>query len=202
MKGRPRMLSKRRESTLPYVFTAVVFVLVILLLVLDVVRSRFTFLVPVSGNSMQDTVFDGDVLYALYADEASRGDIVIIDTSDNDLFEADAVIKRLIAVEGERVKCENGVVYVCGADGGYEPLSEPYAKGVTYDFPEVEVGAGEIFFMGDNREHSYDAREAGTVSKECILGVVPEWAVSIRWFSTPLETFRLRVGSWFDNLFQ
>ncbi|WP_329123498.1 signal peptidase I [Streptomyces sp. NBC_01465] len=93
------------------------------------------------------------------------------------------LIKRVIAVGGDTVKCcdKNGQVTVNG-----KALSEPYL------FPgnppsqlkfEVKVPAGRIFVMGDHRSNSADSRfhltEAyqGTVSEDDVVGR----AVLIAW---------------------
>ena len=44
----------------------------------------------------------------------------------------------------------------------------------------VEVGYGEVFFLGDNRNKSTDSRVKGTRSVSDVLGVVPEWALKYR----------------------
>ena len=193
----PRMLNERAESRAPYIVAAVIAVLLMAVLVLNILRTRYTFTVAVSGTSMEDTVFDGDIVYALRNAEAKRGDIVIIDVADDPVFSTggrhtENIIKRLIAVEGDSVKCEGGVVYA--------PLEEPYTKGETRDFPETELGEGEMFFLGDNRAVSHDSSSAdvGALPVSRIIGVVPDWAVSIKSFTTGWENFRLSLQKLFS----
>ena len=66
----------------------------------------------------------------------------------------------------------------------FHSLSEPYAKGETEDFPPVSVGKGEIYFLGDNRTVSYDSRRLGCYLAEDIAGVVPDWAIAVKGFTT------------------
>jgi signal peptidase I len=76
-------------------------------------------------------------------------------------------IKRVIAVEGDRIEGRNGRVFVNG-----EPIDEPYLpKGVeTSPFPAVEVGEDEIFVMGDNRQNSDDSRSFGPIPENSVVG--------------------------------
>ena len=73
-------------------------------------------------------------------------------------------IKRLIALEGDHVKIENGKVYVNG-----EELKEEYLQ------PDV-VTESEVFYdffaMGDNRAHSTDCRVVGCIPYEKLEGIV------------------------------
>ena len=193
MTRRPRMLNEPKESAAPYVVFAVVVALLLVVLIVNLLRVTYTFTVDVSGSSMEDTIHGGDILYALPGCDAERGDIVIIDVQGDPDFKRDNIIKRLIAKEGDCVKCEDGVVYVKPAGGEYAPLDEPYTKGVTPDFPEVAVGEGEIFFLGDHRDVSQDSVDVGTRLYSDIIGVVPDWAVSIKGFTTVVETIRFAL---------
>ena len=197
---RPRMLNQPQESRGAFVVLAVLVLFVLAVLVVNVLRVTYTFAVYVSGSSMEDTIHGGDIVYALRSFNAGRGDIIIIDVSENEDFASGTnnIIKRLIATEGDCVKCAEGVVYVKPAGGEYAALDEPYTKGRTPDFAEVVVGEGEIFFLGDHRNVSHDSTEVGTVSYSDIIGVVPDWAVSIKGFTTGWETFRAAVQQLFS----
>lgn len=201
MTRRPRMLNEPKESAAPYVVFAVVVALLLVVLIVNLLRVTYTFAVGVSGSSMEDTIHGGDIVYALPSFDAERGDIVIIDVQGDPGFDPNTenIIKRLIAKEGDCVKCEDGVVYVKPAGGEYAPLDEPYTKGVTPDFPEVAVGEGEIFFLGDHRDVSRDSTEVGTRLYSDIIGVVPDWAVSIKWLTTPVEKFRCALQDLLEN---
>lgn len=156
------------------------------------------FVVTVDGSSMNDTLMSGDILYATRsAKNVKRGDVVIINATHHPTFqkgdgEERLLIKRVIALEGDTIFCEEGVVYLNG-----EPLSEPYLNQTTADFEEISVGEGEFFFLGDNRKDSKDARESGCMQIETILGVVPEWAIIKKGTITGWESFRKSVASFF-----
>lgn len=193
---RPAMLNQSERDPRTTVLSVLCTLLVLLLLAVLIFQiwiGQNFFIVDVEGSSMTDTISDGDLLYAEKHFTAERGDVVVIDVEHYGLFAKGTkrVIKRLIAKEGDCVKCEGGVVYLKRAGGEYQPLDEPYAKGRTYSFKEVQVGSGEIFFLGDNREDSKDARDVGCLKYQDITGVVPEWAIGIKGFSTGWESFRL-----------
>ena len=80
-------------------------------------------------------------------------------------FSKTSYIKRVIGVEGDHIKIEDGKVYLNG-----EELDEPYlAEGVTTTggiFTDVVVPEGYIFVMGDNRSHSTDSRSFGCIPIE------------------------------------
>lgn len=196
MIDRPKMLNEREETPAGKILSALCTLAVILLVALTLFNLWFVnnyFIVEVDGDSMNDTLVNGDLLYTRKTDlHAARGDIVIIDVSAEQyegLFMHDTkrIVKRLIAVEGDCVKCEDGVVWLKKAGEDYVALDEPYAKGVTPDFPELEVKKGRIFFLGDNRAHSQDSTEVGTLLVADIVGIVPDWAVKIKSFSTKWE---------------
>ncbi len=75
-------------------------------------------------------------------------------------------IKRVIAVEGQRVEVKNGYVYVDG-----QPLHEPYIFGrPSYTMPELVVPPGTVFVLGDNRNSSSDSHQWGVLPIENIIG--------------------------------
>ena len=80
-------------------------------------------------------------------------------------FSKTSYIKRVIGVEGDHIKIEDGKVYLNG-----EELDETYlAEGVTTTggiFTDVVVPEGYIFVMGDNRSHSTDSRSFGCIPVE------------------------------------
>lgn len=61
----------------------------------------------------------------------------------------------------------------------------------------VTVGEGEIFFLGDHRDNSTDARDVGCLKLTDIASVVPDWAIKWKWYSTGLENFRESILGFF-----
>ena len=157
--------------------------------------------VIVDGSSMCQTLYSGEKLLTLRdTSKLERGDIIVVNVKDYDEIKAENagkpegdkleyLIKRLIAIEGDKVKCIDGQVYLWKVgESGYKLLDEPYAyysrNKADYDFGEYEVKEGEIFFLGDNRMNSMDSRynENGShldrlYKQTDVWGVVPEWAI-------------------------
>ena len=149
--------------------------------------------VYVDGNSMYPTLHSGDELLMKYGGDAERGDVIVVDVrsygDEYDFGNTQFLIKRLIAVEGVTVYCEDGEVYIryAGTEE-FVPLDEPYIPdGEIYSFGPYEVGTDEIFFLGDNRLNSKDSRyKEGLSHLDClykesdIYGIVPEWAIKYK----------------------
>ncbi len=205
MKGiqRPVMLNQRGEGpSVSAVFFSVLLVLVLVLLVAENIFISVYTPVNVDGSSMYSTLEDGDWVYASEG-EVHRGDIVTIDVSGyktergTPVFQKGGVaigviIKRVIAVEGDSVRCVEGKVELRRAgEEEYVSLEEPYATGlIGGGFPETEVKEGEIFVLGDNRPTSHDSSEEGCLLKKDVLGVVAAWSLERKESVTRWESFR------------
>ena len=132
--------------------------------------------IVVTGDSMYDTLWDGDFLLLLsnvFYSRPEQGDIVVISKKSFD--DGKPIVKRVIATEGQTVDIdfEQGIVYVDG-----QALQEPYIRALTTQdrgtrFP-LTVAPGCIFVLGDNRSVSKDSTNptVGCIPQERILGRV------------------------------
>ncbi len=79
----------------------------------------------------------------------------------------DELIKRVVGLPGETISAQDGGVVIDG-----RALDEPYLPegSSTIDFGPVEIPAGHVFVMGDNRGNSADSRVIGAVEVESIVG--------------------------------
>jgi signal peptidase I len=128
----------------------------------------------VEGQSMDRTLADGqhlliDKLTPRF-DSYSRGDVVVLHPPDQD--EASTpYIKRVIGVPGDHVEIRDGGVWINGVR-----LDEPYVpdgdatRSEDSEFDTVDLGADEVWVMGDNRQHSVDSRTFGPVKTSEIIG--------------------------------
>ena len=158
-----------QKSVLTYLHDLVYMLAAIMLIFLLLFR-----MVIVSGSSMYDTLRDGDWLILIsnvFYQEPEYGDIIV--ASKDSFNDGEAIVKRVIATEGQIVDIDfnAGIVYVDGV-----ALDEPYTytptnihEGLT--FPLL-VRENCIFAMGDNRNESKDSRhpDIGLIDKREILG--------------------------------
>lgn len=177
-----------------------------------IVRSFYD-IVEVDGSSMEETLKSGDVLYVSMNKTPTRGDIVIIDESKND-GSPHYIIKRVIAVGGDTIKWDKNEegkysVFVkyqeaedyVVASGNYVSDKNRTSEMIEWltEGEEYELSENEVFFMGDNRKVSNDSRykEFRTCELSDIDGVVDEFAIKIKGFSTALYNFKISVRRFF-----
>ncbi len=143
------------------------------LLAVTVVFLLFFRVYSVDGSSMAPTLHDRDKLFvSSIGYNPKKDDVIVIGKTPS--F-SDSIVKRIIAVGGEKVYINfaTGQVYVNDME-----LSEYYINNVTtrqYDvaFP-VTVPKGCVFVLGDNRNDSLDSRSTliGFVDEQHIIGKV------------------------------
>lgn len=130
----------------------------------------------ISGESMTDTLQDGDIVVAVNHSKFETGDVIAFYYNNNIL------VKRVIAYAGDWVDIDaDGNVYVNGAR-----LDEPYISDkalgeCNIDLP-YQVPDGRCFVMGDHRATSIDSRNTavGCVSSDMVVGkiLVRVWPLS------------------------
>jgi signal peptidase I len=175
----PAAKTEKRSSLTRTVVEVVLIVaaaVVIALLVQAFLVKPFT----IHQVSMRPTLEEGDRVLinrlAYRFGEPSRGDIVVLHSpinADEDL------VKRIVALAGDRVAVSDGRLYVNGVAQEEPYLLEQDMKG---DMPETLVPEGHVFVMGDNRNNSGDSRMFGPVTRESLIGSAfgVYWPIS-RW---------------------
>lgn len=123
--------------------------------------------VIVSGKSMESSLHNNDRGFVFRFGKINHYDIITFDAIIDG--KPDILIKRVIGLPGDSVKCIGKTVYVNG-----DPIVE-FAKDPNYntDFEEVHVPDNCYFVLGDNREVSLDSRydEVGFVESDTIQGI-------------------------------
>ena len=94
------------------------------------------------------------------------------------------LVKRIVALEGDRVAIINGALRVNGAEAKYRSENGSVFEemgGISYpilpenssqNFGPVDVPKGHFFALGDNRIDSADSRQWGPVPFSCLKGKV------------------------------
>ncbi len=130
----------------------------------------FIWLFPtrIVDESMAPALTSGEVVLcdrlAKFFRMPERGDLVLFATADG-LF-----IKRIVGMPGETVEIVQGHVFINSI-----PLDESsYVVNYFGDMTPVEVPAGSVFVLGDNREDMYDSRldTVGSIPFERIEGML------------------------------
>ncbi|MBE6686087.1 MAG: signal peptidase I [Ruminococcaceae bacterium] len=132
---------------------------------------------PVDGDSMNQTLINGDVLILsnLFY-EPDVGDIVVF-ANERTTYKK-PYVKRVIATEGQHLVIDreaktvtvDGEVSECEEFAFYDPTKQI----VDIYWPDIDITVpeGHIFVMGDNRYNSTDSRMIGCVDTRDIIGKV------------------------------
>jgi signal peptidase I len=166
----------------------------------------------VPTGSMNPTILEGDLIYVdklayglrvpltFYRlakwSYPERGDIVICFSPEDE----SRLVKRIIAVPGDRIEMRNNVIVLNGQPLTYTKIDSRYLEQLTdklkdhsilatenlsgnshavmsipsmqaiRDFEPITVPKGKYFVMGDNRDNSRDSRYFGFVKRKAIIG--------------------------------
>lgn len=131
-------------------------------------------IVVVSGDSMYNTLVDGDYLLLLsnvFYTDIQQGDIIVASKQSYD--NGTPIVKRVIATEGQTVDIDfsAGIVYVDGVALEEDYIYTPTKMQEGIQFP-LTVAEGCVFVLGDNRAVSKDSRnpEIGLIDTRQIVG--------------------------------
>ena len=125
--------------------------------------------VRVEGTSMlprledRDRLFINKFVYRISAIE--RGDVVVFRYPRDP---EKSYIKRVIALPGDRLRIDRGVVWVNGQQQVENYVPDEYRD--SRSLAETVVPEDSYFMMGDHRSISSDSREFGPVDRQLIYG--------------------------------
>jgi signal peptidase I len=130
----------------------------------------------VTGSSMMPTFENGEYILtdkvSYHFSDPRRGDVIVFKSPTDPSKD---FIKRIIGLPRERIELNQGFIFING-----QVLDEPYlprstrtlGRGLLPDGQEVIVPLNQYLVLGDNRTHSSDARDFGTIPRNSIVGRV------------------------------
>ena len=161
---------KKEKKTLGAEILDWVKTIAIALAVAFIIRTFVVSFVHVSGNSMLETLKDGDIMlvsmFDRYIGEYERGEVVICNYPNAKGYR----VKRVVGLPGDTVEVRDKVTYVNG-----EAVEEPFVEHpARTNYGPITLEEGEYFLMGDNRASSKDSRhsDVGPIAEKEIVGVV------------------------------
>jgi len=184
----PQLKKELKSSKFKGVLSTLAVLLIAPLLALTITAYVFQSY-EVDGPSMQTTLHDHDRLIIWKVSRTwarlthhdylpTRGDVIVF--IKKGLYEDNSnkekqLIKRVIALPGERVTVKDGKVLVYNTEhpDGFSPdATQPYGKVITNTDGNIDltVPAGEIFVCGDNRANSLDSRYFGPIPLHDVVG--------------------------------
>ena len=159
--GRIRRRGRRRSSARSTMYTLLIvaaFAVILTILILPVLT--------IEGVSMEETLFDGDVVVALNNHRYKTGDVIGF------YYNNEVLIKRVIATETDWVDIDqDGTVYVNNVR-----LEEPYLTEKAFGECNInlpyQVPEGCCFVLGDHRATSIDSRNrsVGCIPNDKVVG--------------------------------
>ena len=159
--GRMRQQGRRRSSARSTMYTLLIvaaFAVILTILILPVLI--------IEGVSMEETLFDGDIVVALNNHRYKTGDVIGF------YYNNEVLIKRVIATETDWVDIDqDGTVYVNNVR-----LEEPYLTEKAFGECNInlpyQVPEGCCFVLGDHRATSIDSRNrsVGCIPNDKVVG--------------------------------
>ncbi len=125
----------------------------------------------VVGVSMEPTLYNEQQIlinrFAYLLSTPKQGDVVVFLPNGNE--NAHYYVKRVVAIPGDRLRIEDGVLYVNGLETEW-PTDKILDSGIVES--ELKMENGEYFCIGDSPNNSEDSRSAniGPISVDDIIG--------------------------------
>ena len=154
------------RAKLRKVLTSTISILIVVAAVAVLVSTLFIPVIQVSGDSMEPTLYNGDIILLVKTDHYSQGQLCCV------AWQNKLLLKRVIGLPGDKIDID--------ADGNVSVndvlLNEPYLINKSLgecdiSFP-YNVPDEKYFVLGDRRDTSIDSRSSavGCISKDQMVG--------------------------------
>ncbi|MCX7831073.1 MAG: signal peptidase I [Acidobacteria bacterium] len=150
-----------KKKEVAELFSITVFSVVIFVLSISYLFKPFR----IDGKSMEPIFREGDIVFVnrIFL-KVDRNDIVVAKMSDKTY-----VVKRVLALEGDKIDYKEGEIFVNGENRG-KITSGDYE--MFFKNSSFTVEKKSCFLLGDNRSLSVDSRFWGIVPLESIYGKI------------------------------
>ena len=140
--------------------------------------------VRVDGQSMDDTLADGEIMIVSKLGYSSfdfiggrvsafgnpkRFDVVICRYPGRGYTN---FVKRVVGLPGDTVSVQDGYLYINDEKYDEPYINDDYRSGYLNNFAPFTVPDGQFFVMGDHRNNSNDSRSIGPIDRNMIVGHV------------------------------
>ncbi len=153
-------------------------VLIVIAAIAVLISTLFLPVIQVTGQSMEPTLFENDVLLLVQSKHFDRGDVCCFSWQNK------LLLKRVIGLPGDVIRMDkDGNVFV-----NDQLQDEPYLSAKKLGECDIKfpfyVPEGQYFVLGDHRESSVDSRSSviGCVDQDQMVGreVFRLWPLRIR----------------------
>ena len=134
----------------------------------------FIVTIPMPDDSMQPGLKAGDILVLLKHVKPAPGDIVMLMSPGEP---GTALIKRVIAAEGDTVEIRDKIIRINGVIPDFKWKTKSTDKRIfpmnfTYrdNMPAVKMKRNEYFVLCDNLDRGFDSRSLGIIPGAIIAG--------------------------------
>jgi len=165
---------RRRKKISPTIFREVlswIFGILTAVFIAAVLNFFFGMTTRVVGVSMEPSLYNGQTIlvdrFLYILSKPKKGDVVVFLPNGNE--NSHYYVKRIVAVPGDKLLIQNGVLFVNGLESPWV-TEKLFEAGIAEN--EFVLESGEYFCIGDNPGNSEDSRSPniGPVKEKDIIG--------------------------------